>query len=214
MKLFLIVIFLLHSAQSFAQGNYEEINKRRNHIQYINNPETVFDLNNLPICSNYGCSKISNASISSETLEVINNTLVMSIESPASEREALANVIGIIEKVIGEQTNTQHDIAGTFHTYFQFNKNKSEQMDCVDESANTLLYLRMLDKMNKIIWHEIVGLSTRGGIFAGYPHTAVLLKEKQNQEKFIIDSWFHDNAQPAEVVSYKKWKKGWKPEKK
>ena len=214
MKLFLTVIFLLYCTQSFAQGNYEEINKRRNHIQYINNPETVFDLNSLPICSNYGCSKISNASISSETLEVINNALEMSIESPASEREALAYVIGIFEKVIGEQTNTQNDIGGTFRTYLHTSKSKSEQMDCIDESANTLLYLRVLNQKNKIIWHEIISLSTRGGIFAGYPHTAVLLKEKQSQEKFIIDSWFHDNAQPAEVVDYKKWKKGWKPNKK
>ena len=214
MKLFLTVIIFLHCAQTFAQGNYEEINKRRNHIEYINNPETVFDLNNLPICSNYGCSKISNASISNETLEVIEFTLAMSIKSPASEREALSSVIGILEKVIGEQINTQYDIAGTFHTYLHPLKSKSDQMDCIDESANTLLYLRILDQKNKIIWHEIVSLSTRGGFFAGYPHTAVLLREKQSQEEFIIDSWFHDNAQPAEVVDYNKWKKGWKPNKK
>ena len=59
-----------------------------------------------------------------------------------------------------------------------------------------------------------MGLRSRGGLLSGYPHTAVLLKDKTSNEEFIIDSWFHDNGKPAEVILLKKWKRGWKPEKK
>ena len=135
------------------------------------------------------------------------------IDSAEAERAVLAQVIAYIEEVVGAQTNTQYDLGGTFNIYLNLKKAKSEQMDCVDESANTLLYLRILVQNKKINFHEVAGLRSRGGLWAGYPHTAVLLLDKQSKEKFIIDSWFHENGQPAEIVPFKRWKKGWKPAK-
>ena len=145
--------------------------------------------------------------------EKIDSMLTISSISSADERNSLTDAIGYIETIIGKQTNTEFDLGGTFNIYLNLSNGKSEQMDCIDESTNTLLYLRILEQHQKIVWHDVVGLSSRGGLRAGYPHTAVLIKEKESGQKFIIDSWFHGNGQPAEVVEYRKWKKGWKPNK-
>lgn len=214
LKILLSLYLGLMISNSFAQGMLDSTERKRLHVRYINHPETIFNLHNLPICSNYGCAEISHVSIDVLQWQKILSYFNVSIDSPETERGLLVEVISYIETIVGEQTNTQYDIGGTFNIYLNLNKVKSKQMDCVDESANTLLYLRILDQHKKINFHKIAGLRSRGGIFAGYPHTAVLLQDKLSEEKFIIDSWFHDNGQPAEVVPYKAWKKGWRPSKK
>jgi hypothetical protein len=210
-KLITIMLLLIYNTNSAAQGRLDKSEIKRKHIQYINNTETNFDINKLSICSNYGCSKITDAKFSAEQWIKISSILEISAVSPAMERAALAEVMGYIETIIGRQTNTQYDVGGTFNIYVNPRKAKSEQMDCIDESANTLLYLRFLDQEQKIVWHDVVGLSSRGGLRAGYPHTAVLLIDKDSKQKYIIDSWFYDNGRPATIVPYQMWKRGWKP---
>ena len=81
------------------------------------------------------------------------------IDSPQYEREQLRQVVGYIETIVGEQTNTQHDIGGTFAIYRNLADVKSEQMDCIDESANTLLYLRLLSQHGKLKFHRSNGVA-------------------------------------------------------
>ena len=211
LKIFSSLVILLSSFCCLAQGAMDPSERKRRHVQYINHPDTIFNLQELPICFNYGCKEIENAKFSGAQWGKIISLLTASSKSSADERNSLASAIGYIETIIGKQTNTEFDLGGTFNIYLYSNKGKSEQMDCIDESTNTLLYLRILDQYQKIVWHDVVGLSSRGGLRAGYPHTAVLIKEKETGQKFIVDSWFHDNGEPAEIVEYRDWKKGWKP---
>ena len=213
LKIFASILLWLFGLNCIAQGIVGPSEKKRLHIRYINHPETIFDLQKLPICSNYGCAEISYVSFNTLQWQKILSYFNSKIDSAEAERAVLAQVIAYIEEVVGAQTNTQYDLGGTFNIYLNLKKAKSEQMDCVDESANTLLYLRILIQNKKINFHEVAGLRSRGGLWAGYPHTAVLLLDKQSKEKFIIDSWFHENGQPAEIVPFKRWKKGWKPAK-
>lgn len=211
LKIFTCILIWLTSFCCLAQGAMDPSERKRKHVQYINHPETIFNLQELPICFSYGCNEIANAKINDTQWEKIASLLTVSSESSSDERTSLAEAIGHIETIIGKQTNTEFDLGGTFNIYLNHNKGKSEQMDCIDESTNTLLYLRIIEQHQKLIWHDVIGLSSRGGLRAGYPHTAVLIKEKESGEKFIIDSWFHDNGEPAEIVEYRNWKKGWKP---
>ena len=220
--MFVIIIFLrasfilslaLGSISVYGQGVPDVSERKRLHIKKINNVETKFDLSNLPICSRYGCSEITYVSLNSEQWGKIISIFKIPPTSAAKERELLSIAIGQIETVVGAKNNTHGDIGGTFNIYLNLSKGQSEQMDCIDESTNTLLYLRVLQQEQKLYWHEVYGLSSRGGIRAGYPHTAVIIIDKKTNQKYIIDSWFHDNGKPAEVVSYQIWKKGWKPKK-
>jgi hypothetical protein len=188
--------------------------RKRLHVNKIHNTETIFDLNNLPICSRCGCLKITNVSLTAEQWEGIGSVFNTPPASAAKDRELLSIAIVQIEVTVGAKNNTHSDVGGTFNIYLNLSQGKSEQMDCTDESANKLLYLRVLQQEQKLYWHDIYGLSNRGGLRAGYPHTAVLIIDKKTEQKYIIDSWFHGNGEPAEVVPYKLWKKGWKPNKK
>ena len=116
-----------------------------------------------------------------------------------------------METIVGRMTNTQYDNAGTFLLYLDLGKAKSHQMDCIDESINSFSYLKLLENENKLHFHKLEGLVSRGGLVAGYPHTAVLLIEHNTNKKFVVDSWFLANGRPATVVQYKLWKSGWKP---
>jgi hypothetical protein len=202
------------SISVYGQGMPDASERKRLHIKKINNIETKFDLSSLPICSRYGCSEITNVFLTTEQWKEIVSIFKTSPVSAAKERELLSIAIGQIETVVGAKNNTHSDMGGTFNIYLNLRNGKSEQMDCIDESANTLLYLRVLQQEQKLYWHDIYGLSSRGGFRAGYPHTAVLIIDNKTDQKYIIDSWFHDNGRSAEVIPYKVWKKGWKPNKK
>ena len=45
--------------------------RKRLHVIYINHPNTVFDLQRIPICSNYGCKQIKNIAIADPQWEKI-----------------------------------------------------------------------------------------------------------------------------------------------
>lgn len=214
LKSIVIVAFVLGPICVCGQGMLDVSERKRLHVKKINSKETIFDLNRLPICSRYGCMEITDVSLTTNQWESIISKFKSRPASSAKERELLSNAIGQIEIIVGDMNNTHGDVGGTFNIYLNPSRGKSEQMDCIDESTNTLLYLRVLQQEQKLYWHDVYGLSTRGGFRAGYPHTAVLIVENKTNQKYIIDSWFHDNGEPAEVVPYKLWKKGWKPSEK
>jgi hypothetical protein len=209
-----ILGLMLGSFSINGQGVPDVTERKRLHVKKINNTETILELNSLPVCSRYGCLEITNVSLTTEQWESIGSIFKIPPVSAAKERELLSVAIGQIEVIVGAKNNTHSDVGGTFNVYLNPSQGKSEQMDCIDESANTLLYLRLLQQEHKIYWHDVYGLSSRGGLKAGYPHTAVLIVDNTTKQKYIIDSWFHGNGEPAEVIPYKVWKKGWKPRKK
>ncbi|QMU60235.1 MAG: hypothetical protein GKR92_00390 [Gammaproteobacteria bacterium] len=210
-KVSFILGLVLGSFCAFGKGMPNASEIARLHVKKLHDSETIFDLNSLPVCSRYGCLKITNVSLTNEQWGSVVAAFNTRTVSAAKERKLLSVVIGQIEAIVGAKNNTHSDVGGTFNIYLNPGQGKSEQMDCIDESANTLLYLRILQQQRKLYWHDIYGLSGRGGIRAGYPHTAVLIIDKKTGQKYIIDSWFHDNGEPAEVVPHKVWKKGWKP---
>jgi len=186
-------------------------NNARIHIESIAMSKVDFTPSNISVCSRYGCKNITQVSIDGQTWAKLTNRFNEIDLHPANERALLAEYIADIEKVIGRKTNTNFDVGGTFNVFLPTRQAKSDQMDCIDESTNTLTYLRLLDAEGKLRSHEIVGLVSRGGLLAGYPHTAVLILDVANNEKYVVDSWFYNNGRPAVVLPYKTWKIGWIP---
>jgi len=150
----------LGSIGVYAQGLPDVSERKRLHVNKINNTETIFDLNSLPICSGYGYSEITDVSLTTGQWESVVSIFKIPSASAAKERELFSIAIGHIESIVGPKNNTHSDIGGTFNVYFNPSNAQSEQMDCVDESANTLLYLRVLQQEQKLNWHEVYGLSS------------------------------------------------------
>lgn len=127
-------------------------------------------------------------------------------DSASEERESIRTAIGLLEKMTGRLAGTNGDVAGTGGGAFS-----QGQMDCEDETMNTGTYLTMLEKDGLLRFHNIIGRAHRGVFFNRWPHRAVQIEEKRSKKVFVVDSWFHDNGQPAEIVEYDVWKDGWWP---
>lgn len=128
-------------------------------------------------------------------------------KSAEAERRQIARAIGLLEQMTGKKAGTAGDLGGTFDGAFS-----SGQMDCEDETLNTGTYLTMLESKKLLRFHALAGRAHRGNFLTGWPHRAVRIAEKKTKKLFVVDSWFHANGKPAEVVPLARWEGGWRPE--
>jgi hypothetical protein len=117
----------------------------------------------------------------------------------------------MLEQKIGAKTNTANDVAGTFGTVGKY------QLDCVDESTNTTIFLALLEKNKLLKFHKVSAPMARtpftglaGGRF--WPHQTAVIFENASGQAYAVDSWFRDNGFPADIVNLNDWLYGWGPE--
>ena len=160
-------------------------------------------------CHAYGCKVISQASLSAEDWQDIEATLTPPPKNAEEERERLGPAIAVFEQKVGAQVGTHEDHWGTFKQLGRY------QHDCVDESVNTTVYLSLLKQRNLLRHHDIEAPDARFPlIHAGlWPHQTAVITDTETGTAYAVDSWFHNNGKPAEVVTLKQWKDGWEPEK-
>ncbi|MCB9983468.1 MAG: hypothetical protein H6861_07345 [Rhodospirillales bacterium] len=158
-------------------------------------------------CHGYGCKFITPVRFTQDDWSVIEAVFTPPPATPAAEREAIKTAIGLFEQRVGAQTGTNVDIHGTFM------KVGDKQLDCVDESTNTTIYLSLLQQKGLMRFHRVEGPSMRLPLLhAGrWPHQTAVITRRDTGEFFAVDSWFHDNGAPAEIVTLKTWKEGWRP---
>jgi hypothetical protein len=70
-----------------------------------------------------------------------------------------------------------------------------------------------LKNHNFIHFHDVLSPTGRFPVFHGgrWPHQTAVIQEVDTKNSYAVDSWFHDNGHPPEIVPLKQWKKGWKP---
>lgn len=159
-------------------------------------------------CQGYGCTKKTNISMNKKDWRAFEAIFSPAPKTAAQERARIARAIGLFERKVGAITGTYVDKAGTFGI------TGPGQMDCVDESTNTTIYLSLLAQKKLLKFHKVYGPTSRVPlIHAGsWPHQTAVIKEKKTGEFFAVDSWFRDNGTPADIAPLKTWKEGWKPE--
>ncbi|MCB1681800.1 MAG: hypothetical protein KDI65_07695 [Alphaproteobacteria bacterium] len=159
-------------------------------------------------CSQYGCKLQTPLSFSAQDWADIYDFYGSPAQDAAGERAKIAQTIGFLERKIGPRTGTDKDIAGTFR------KIGKGQLDCVDESTNTTTYLLLMDGKGLLKFHTVGSPDTRFPIIhAGrWPHQTAVIIDKETKIPYAVDSWFHDNGYPAEIITLESWKEGWKPD--
>ena len=158
-------------------------------------------------CHGYGCKFISTVNFKPEDWRPVKAAFSPTPATPEQERQAIRNAIAVFEQKAGALAGTQNDHWGTFR------KTGSYQHDCVDESTNTTVYLLLLQQQGLLRFHKLEAPTARlPVIHAGrWPHQSALISEIETSKFFAVDSWFHDNGAPPEIVPLKQWKEGWKP---
>lgn len=166
---------------------------------------------NFSICHGHTCRFIAEAGFSASEWQSIETAFAGSFASAERERDILPLIIGMMETIVGAQTGTGGDLAENHARH-----GESGQMDCIDESSNTLTYLTLLDNARLLRWHRVGTRLNRGpySFVMQAPHSAAEMIERATGTRYAVDSWFGANGEPAMVVSQAMWSRGYRPPRK
>ena len=157
------------------------------------------------VCYDHGCTSLAVVALKEEQWGALRAIFFPPAASAAEERERIGASIALMETFVGEATGTSRDKGGTF------NFGPDGQMDCIDESVNTTLYLTLFQSSGLLRHHQVVDRATRGWFLFGWPHTTAVIRETASKSLWAVDSWFLDNGEPPAILPLKRWKSGWVP---
>jgi len=159
------------------------------------------------VCFDHSCRTIVTRSFTSLEWQQVTAPLRQPASSAAAERSAIAQVIALMEQLVGEKTGTAGDRGGNLAGFGQ-----QGQMDCIDESNNTTTYLRLLQQDGLLRHHVLQDRATRFGLSAGMPHTTAVILDVAAQRRYAVDSWFFDNGELPVIMLLEDWRGGWRPD--
>ncbi len=160
-------------------------------------------------CRGYGCKIVEPITLSDKDWDDIHALFTPAPKSAKEERTVIAKAIGLFETKVGAINGTKDDIQGTFI------KLGVTQQDCTDESINTTTYLILLQQENLIPRHNVQPTTDRIPLLhymGRWPHKTAVVQEIETQDLYAVDSWFHNNGRPAEIINLSEWRAGWRPE--
>ena len=157
------------------------------------------------ICYDHGCTSLAWVKLSPEQWEQVRELFAKPADTAAEERAQIAAGIALFESIVGALTGTAGDKGGNWKGL-----GLPGQMDCIDESTNTTIYLRMLQKYGLIRWHTVEDRATRWTLFS-WPHTTAVIRERDSPARWAVDSWFLDNGEAPFVLPLETWRRGWRP---
>ena len=158
-----------------------------------------------PHCRGYGCHIVEKVRLNDPEWKRISKRFPA--KDAASERAAIATAIADFESIVGPITHTDIAVAGTYVQPGPY------QLDCIDESTNTTIYLMLLQEKGWLKFHEVKAPNTRVpfGVGVFVSHRTAVIEDRATKTQYAVDSWFHDNGTPAEIVPLRLWKQRWHP---
>lgn len=158
------------------------------------------------VCHGSGCRVRSPVSLSDSDWSRVGALFRPLATDGGQERSQAAEAIGLIERLVASQAGTGRDL-GSNNVVL----NQSEQLDCVDETVNSLTYLRMMAKSGWLRQNRVGSPAHRGVILDGmYPHNTAVMVDEETGARYALDSYFGDNGAPAAAVPIDLWLAGWR----
>jgi len=170
----------------------------------------------VPVCFNYGCLAQAEVEFNDDQLNDVRR-LMEGARSPGEEREALGLAVGRMLGWAGQQSPIAADRGGNFADDAVYGR-----MDCIDHSTTTTRLLRVLENHGWLHFHRVLRPALRAR-FLVFQHYSALIEEVEENDKtgssgapegkaeharFVVDSWFFDNGQPAVVMPLAAWMAG------
>ncbi|WP_434779184.1 hypothetical protein [Neisseria sp. Ec49-e6-T10] len=133
-------------------------------------------------------------------------TLFDGVANAQEERASIQKAVLQLYLIAGDQTPIFADKAGNFK-----DGTADGRMDCVDHSETDTYFLKFLSRLNLLQFHEIMKPYYRAPRILDL-HYASRIKEKENGQQWVVDTWFYDFGHEPVVLEADKWRKGWYPE--
>ncbi|MEP1207994.1 MAG: hypothetical protein ABJM29_18465 [Rhizobiaceae bacterium] len=158
--------------------------------------------NTLTVCSGYGCIIKDKLTLDDAIDQNLRQIMASGTESAAAEREALKKAIAYMETASRDKLRFARDIEFSY----QKNAKKRGQMDCVDESLNTISYLKYLHARGLLRYHTpLRRFAERGLLVDGrYPHKSARMRDKQGVD-WAVDSWKRPNGGEPQIFLLAEW---------
>lgn len=160
------------------------------------------------VCYGYGCLVQADVRYSDGQLGDVRRLLFAAVDA-AEERKMLALAIGRLYAWAGEQSDIHNDRGGNYA-----DAGIPGKMDCIDHSTSTTRLLGLLAERGYLRWHRVREIEARNFAWLIPSHWSAVIEEKKDGEapRFVVDSWFVDNGQPAVILPLDEWKKGAGPD--
>jgi hypothetical protein len=160
------------------------------------------------LCHGYTCDYVTQTGLTGEQWQQIRDIFTVKYHSAPEERELIRQAVAQLEQMTGELIGTSLDMP---ENRDGMRLDLATQMDCIDESTNTTIYLMMMEQDGLFKYHEVEDRQTRGYFIFGLPHTTAVISEKRTGKVFAVDSWFEGNGKPPHVLPVDIWADGWHP---
>lgn len=160
------------------------------------------------ICHGNTCAKRARISLSASDWDHVRAVLKQPPRDASMERVRIAEAVALLENLVGLMTGTDVDLGK------DDGMGRPGQLDCIDESINTTVYLTMLQNDGLLRFHSVEGQATRGpftGLLTQWPHSTSVMRETESGTEYAVDSWFLANGEPPYIVPMSEWWRGWRP---
>jgi hypothetical protein len=170
------------------------------------------------VCYDYGCLVEEEVGYTAEQLADVRDLLGAAVNA-AEERERVSQAVGRLLGWAGQQTPISADRGGNVADGGVYGR-----MDCIDHSTTTTRLLRLLENRGWLQFHRVlepvqrirylvaVHFSAQIEVLAPAAERAQPLVAEPDTAaepvRFVIDSWFRDNGQPAVVLPLANWLDG------
>ncbi|UCV22068.1 hypothetical protein [Ferribacterium limneticum] len=160
------------------------------------------------ICYGYGCLAQADIRFTEGQLGEVRRMLFAAV-NPENERKMISEVVGRLYAWAGEQSDIHNDRGGNYD-----DGHVPGKMDCLDHSTSTTRLLKLLEARGYLRWHRVLEPVVRDVATVFFVHWSAVIEEKTDGEvpRFVVDSWFVDNGQPAVILPLGEWKKGAGPD--
>jgi hypothetical protein len=157
------------------------------------------------VCYNYGCYTEDLVLFADSRLDWARQ-LLAAATTPQREREFVSLAIGQFYTWAAEQTPIGADRGGNYA-----DEGRPGSMDCIDHSTTTDRFLRLFASHGWLRFHRVGEIVVRHRwIFS--QHFSALIEERAGGARFVVDSWFLDNGEPAVVLPLEDWESGGGPD--
>ena len=161
--------------------------------------KTLISRDATPVVSGFGGKHQDTISVDDAQWNVLHDLFKPPRDTPADERQRIRAAIALMERIAGEQTLTGNDVGKN-----RRHPDGGQQMDCLDETANTTTYLLLFQQEGWLHYHEVMERAFRAPLFFD-SNFAALVREIATGQRYVVDSWFLDNGRPPYVQEMSLW---------
>ena len=155
----------------------------------------------IPVCYDFGCKTRTVVNLPLTDWKSVADWFAVAAETAEQERTQIAKAIGWMEVVIGRHTPTHIDLE--FDKAHDIDNRETGQLDCIDESVNTTVYLQLFETYGLLKHHIVIEEAYRKAAFD--QHWAGQVRDIKSGKRYVVDSWFQPNGYLPVIQDGEDW---------